>query len=136
MTLSTGRGQLVRALLEGIAAQVAGLIELIAVDLGQPLTRLRVDGGLTRSRVLMQAQADLAQIPIDTYPSPHATALGAAACARMALDSTIGPAAAVGEWLPPHTYQPQWSADQAAEFLTRWNRAAHAALSDPETTSP
>jgi len=136
MTLSTGRGQLVRALLEGIAAQVTGLTELIGADLGQPLTRLRVDGGLTRSRVLMQAQADLAQMPIDTYPSPHATALGAAACARLALDPTIDPAQAVGEWVPQHTYEPRWSADQAAEFITRWKRAAHTALSDRETTTP
>ena len=59
---------------------------LVASDLGQPLTRLRVDGGLTRSAVLMQAQADLARIPVDVYPSLHATALGAAACARLALD--------------------------------------------------
>jgi glycerol kinase len=133
MTLSTDRGQLVRALLEGIAAQVAGLAELIAVDLGQPLTRLRVDGGLTRSHALMQAQADLAQIAIDTYPSPHATALGAAACARLALDTTIDPAEAVGEWVPQHTYEPRWSADQAAEFIARWKRAAHTALSDSQT---
>ena len=136
MTLSTGRGQLVRALLEGIAVQVAGLTELIAIDLGQPLMRLRVDGGLTRSRVLMQAQADLAQLPIDTYPSPHATALGAAACARLGLDPTIDPAQAVGEWVPQHTYEPRWSADQAAEFITRWKRAAHTALSERETTTP
>jgi glycerol kinase len=78
MTLSSGRGQLVRALMEGIAAQVAALADLVATDLGQPLTRLRVDGGLTRSAVLMQAQADLARIPVDVYPSLHATALGAA----------------------------------------------------------
>src|SRR5262245_77990 len=77
MTLSSGRGQLVRALMEGIAAQVAALADLVATDLGQPLTRLRVDGGLTRSAVLMQAQADLARIPVDVYPSLHATALGA-----------------------------------------------------------
>ncbi len=87
MTLSSGRGQLVRALLEGIAAQVAALAGLVASDLGQPLTRLRVDGGLTQSAVLMQAQADLARIPVDVYPSLHATALGAAACARLALDT-------------------------------------------------
>ena len=89
MTLSSGRGHLVRALLEGIAAQVAGLAELVADDLGQPLTRLRVDGGLTRSAVLMQAQADLARIPVEVYPSAHATPLGAAACARLALDPAV-----------------------------------------------
>ena len=86
MSLSSGTGHLVRALLEGIAAQVATLTSLVADDLGRPLTRLRVDGGLTRSRVLMQAQADLAQLPVEVYPSAHATPLGAAACARLSLD--------------------------------------------------
>ena len=116
MTLSSGRGHLVRALLEGIAAQVAELAGLVAADLGGPLTRLRVDGGLTRSRVLMQAQADLAQIPVEVYPSAHATPLGAAACARLALDPAAGLADVIGGWNPEHTYEPAWSADRAAEL--------------------
>jgi glycerol kinase len=133
MTLSSGRGQLVRALLEGIAAQVAALAGLVASDLGQPLTRLRVDGGLTQSAVLMQAQADLARIPVDVYPSLHATALGAAACARMALDSGLGMTDAVGTWTPDHTYQPQWSADRAEEFMSRWMRATESVVAHQET---
>lgn len=133
MTLSTGRGHLVRALLEGIAAQVAALTDLVARDLGQPLSRLRVDGGLTRSAVLMQAQADLAQIPIDVYPSAHATPLGAAACARLALDPGADPAEVVGNWTPQHTYEPQWSADRAAHHLDRWQRAARLSTAAKET---
>jgi glycerol kinase len=132
MTLSTGRGHLVRALLEGIAAQVACLADLVAEDLGQPLTRLRVDGGLTRSAVLMQAQADLARIPVDVYPSAHATPLGAAACARLALDPTADPAEIVGTWTPQRTYEPRWSADRAADHLDRWRRAAEATLTRKE----
>lgn len=128
MTLSSGRGQLVRALLEGIAAQVTALTDLVGTDLGRPLTRLRVDGGLTRSAVLMQAQADLAQLPVEVYPSLHATALGAAACARMALEPALGRADAVGAWTPVHTYQPQWSADRAADHLDRWRRTAESTL--------
>ncbi|MGH3201442.1 MAG: FGGY-family carbohydrate kinase [Streptosporangiaceae bacterium] len=128
MTLSSGRGQLVRALLEGIAAQVAGLTGLIAADLGAPLTRLRVDGGLTRSRVLMQAQADLAQIPVDVYPSAHATPFGAAACARLALDPAADLASLVAGWQPEHTYEPVWAADRAADHLARWYDATPGTL--------
>ncbi|MET0703911.1 MAG: FGGY family carbohydrate kinase [Mycobacterium sp.] len=133
MTLSSGRGHLVRALLEGIAAQVASLADLVGQDLGQPLTRLRVDGGLTRSAVLMQAQADLARIPVEVYPSAHATPLGAAACARLALDPTLSPADVVGTWTPQHTYEPLWSADRAAAHLSRWRQAADAVLVPKES---
>jgi glycerol kinase len=135
MTLSSGRGHLVRALLEGIAAQVACLADLVAQDLGQPLTRLRVDGGLTRSAVLMQAQADLARIPVEVYPSAHATPLGAAACARLALDATLRPADVVGTWTPQRTYEPLWSDDRATEHLARWRQAASAVLTFKETES-
>jgi glycerol kinase len=120
MTLSSGRGHLIRALLEGIAAQVACLADLVTQDLGQPLTRLRVDGGLTRSAVLMQAQADLARIPVEVYPSAHATPLGAAACARLAIEPALSPADVVGTWTPQRTYEPVWSDDRAAEHLARW----------------
>jgi glycerol kinase len=135
MTLSSGRGHLVRALLEGVAAQVACLAGLVAQDLGQPLTRLRVDGGLTRSAALMQAQADLARIPVEVYPSAHATPLGAAACARLALDPALSPADVVGTWTPEHTYEPLWSDERAAEYLTRWRHAADAVRTPSEDQS-
>lgn len=130
MTLSTRRGHLVRSLLDGIAAQVAGLMRAAGDDMGSPLTRLRVDGGLTRSRVLMQAQADLSQVPIDVYPSQHATPLGAAAAARVALKPALSVEDAVGNWLPSETYEPRWSADQALDHLARWEAAAEQSLSE------
>ena len=83
MTLSTGRGHVVLAVLQGIAAQIAELVTAVENDTGQAPSRMRVDGGLTRSRVLMQATADIVGVPVDVYPSPHATALGAAALARL-----------------------------------------------------
>ncbi len=106
MTLSTTVGHLVVAILQGIAAQVAELGSAVAKDLGRPLTRLRVDGGLTRCRTLMQSVADLMQIEIEVYPSAHATALGAAALARMAHDPALSLADAVVPWDAGLTYQP------------------------------
>ena len=124
MTLSTTVGHLVVAILQGIAAQVAELGSAVADDLGRPLTRLRVDGGLTRCRTLMQSVADLMQIEIEVYPSAHATALGAAALARMAHDPGLDLADAVVPWDAGLTYRPRWSGRQAAEFRGRWNAAA------------
>ena len=127
MTLSTTVGHLVVAILQGIAAQVAELGSAVATDLGRPLRRLRVDGGLTRCETLMQSVADLMQIEIDVYPSAHATALGAAALARMAHDPGLPLADAIVAWRPTLTYGPRWSADRAAEFRARWNAAADTA---------
>ena len=76
---------------------------MIAGDLGKPLSSLRVDGGLTRSRALMQAVADLTQLPVELYPSAHATALGAAALARMARQPGLALSHAVLDWTPSTT---------------------------------
>ncbi|MFJ2620334.1 FGGY family carbohydrate kinase [Glutamicibacter sp. NPDC087344] len=128
MTLSTGSEHLVRAVLEGIAAQVAELARAMSADLGQPLQRLRVDGGLTQSRVLMQAVADLMRIPVDVYPSQHATPLGAVALARCAMNPGLSLEEAVIKWQPSQTYEPQWSDAQAEEFSARWRSAAQSLI--------
>ena len=128
LTLATGPGHMVMAVLEGIAAQVAELTDVIASDLGRALTALRVDGGLTRSRTLMQAVADLTQLPVELYPSPHATALGAAALGSMAALPTLSMERAVQIWTPTTTYEPRWTADQAGAFRDRWRATAAATL--------
>ncbi|BBY86093.1 FGGY family carbohydrate kinase [Mycolicibacterium tokaiense] len=120
MTLSTERGHLVLAVLQGIAAQIAELVTAINADTGAPLTRLRVDGGLTRSSVLMQACADLIQVPVDVYPSPHATALGAAGLATLSLHPDRPLGSVIPDWSPAATFDPAWSGDRATEFRSQW----------------
>ena len=127
LSLATRRADLVRAVAHGIAAQVATLGRAIEEDLGRPLERLRVDGGLSRSAVLMKAQADLLQVPVERYPSADATALGVAAFARLGAGAAATPAEAVGDWTPVATFEPRMGADEALERLARW-RAAAAAL--------
>jgi glycerol kinase len=120
MTLSSGPEHLVLAVLQGIAAQVGELARLIANDMGAPLERLRVDGGLTRSRRLMQVVADQLQLEIDVYPSPHATALGAAALARRAIEPGLRLEEAIVPWESSETFKPQWTWGHAEEFRQEW----------------
>jgi glycerol kinase len=128
LSLSTSRAALVRAVLDGIAAQVAWLARAVAYDLGGPLGRLRVDGGLARSRSLLQTQADLLQAPVEVYPSPDATALGTAALARLGAGLATSAADAVVAWTPDATFTPAISSDQAEERLRAWRRAAEATM--------
>jgi glycerol kinase len=133
LSLATGRAELVRSVLLGIAAQVAELADLVAADLvaadlGVPLDRLRVDGGLTNCTTLMQATADLLQVPVDVYPGTHATALGAAACARLAINPARSIEDAVIAWRPARTFEPSWSVDRAAVYRERWRGLIGAGL--------
>ncbi|MFJ3903892.1 FGGY family carbohydrate kinase [Streptomyces sp. NPDC090025] len=127
--LDTGPGQLVRALCEGIAAQVAELAGAAAADLGTPLGTLRVDGGLTRSALLMQTQADLLQRPVEVSALPDATALGAAAVARLGHSPGLAVRDAVPDGKPSAVYEPRISADQAEARMERF-RAAVATVLD------
>jgi len=122
LSLATDRSQIIRAVVDGIAAQVAWLARAVATDVGSPLTRLRADGGLTRSGLLMQTQADLLQAPVDVYPSPNATALGIAALARLGIGAARTVTEAVGTWAPAATYEPRVSADEAELRLREWRR--------------
>ena len=129
MSLATGAGELVRAVVEGVAAQIVELLRVVENDLGRRIDVLRLDGGLTRSSVLVQALADLAQRPIEVYASPHATAMGVATMGRMAFDATISLSEAVWPWQPSAVCAPRWTPDRAADFMLRWARAVQAEVS-------
>jgi len=115
LNLGTERGHLARAVAEGIAASVALLVSAACADLGRPLTSLRVDGGLTRSRLLMQAQADLLQRPVLICRAPDATALGVAALARLGAGDASCAGQALGAAEVEAIVEPQITADEAAE---------------------
>lgn len=126
--LDTSAGHLVRALCEGIAAQVAELAGAVTADRGTPLSVLRVDGGLTRSALLMQTQADLLQRPVEVSALPDVTALGIGAVARVGHDPALPLDRAVPDWRPAAVYEPRIGPDEAAERLGVFRAAVHTLL--------
>ena len=83
LTRATSIADLARATLEGVAFQVADLIDAMNADLPTPLSDLRVDGGMARSDPFLQFQADLLGLPIRRSPQTESTALGAALLAGL-----------------------------------------------------
>jgi glycerol kinase len=126
--LGTTRAHLIRAVIDGLAASVALLAGTVAADLGSPLTSLRVDGGLTRSRVLLQAQADLLQLPVEVYEVPDATALGVAALARLGTGEASSLTEAVGPAEAQTVIEPRIGAAEAAERLAAFSAGLQAVL--------
>ncbi len=76
LTRATTIADLARATLEGVAFQVADLIDAINADLDHPLADLRVDGGMARSDPFLQFQSDLLDLTLQRSPQPESTAAG------------------------------------------------------------
>lgn len=78
LTRGTTASDLARAALEGVAFQVADLVEAVDSDAAQPLTALHVDGGMACNAWFLQCQADLLGLPVLQSLDGEATARGAA----------------------------------------------------------
>ena len=74
LTRGTRAADLACATLEGVAYQVADLIDAAALDAGEPLKSLRVDGGMARNDWFLQCQADILGLPILAAAGTEATA--------------------------------------------------------------
>ena len=64
LTRGSGRPEIVRAVLEGVAHRGADLVEASEQDSGFPIAALRVDGGMTDNDVFVQALADAIGRPV------------------------------------------------------------------------
>ena len=77
LSFGVGKEHILRAVLESIAYQVNDLIRAMTQQAKISLKELRVDGGPTKNRLLMQFQADLLRVPVNCSNIEEASALGA-----------------------------------------------------------
>lgn len=85
MNRSAKKAHIVRAALESIAYQVKDLLDAMTINSDITLKELRVDGGPTGNRFLMQFQADLLYSSINRAEIEEASALGASLMAGLKL---------------------------------------------------
>lgn len=83
ITRGTTAAHLARATLDGIAHEVADLLDAMSEELGAPLAKLRVDGGAAANDLLMSEQAHLANCIIERPYELETTARGAAMLAAV-----------------------------------------------------
>lgn len=84
MSRSTGRAELVKAAEESIAYQITDVVRSMEEATNVPIQSLRVDGGPTRDRYLMQFQSDILGIPVVVPDQEELSGIGAAYCAGIA----------------------------------------------------
>jgi glycerol kinase len=123
ITRGTSAAHIARAALEGIAFQVADVLEVMKEDSGIAMNGLRVDGGASANDMLMQFQADILQVPVVRPKVIETTALGAAYLAGLAVGFWTDRAEVGRAWQAERTFEPRMSADQAAHRRARWRQA-------------
>src|SRR6202142_3963596 len=123
LTRGTTAAHLARATLEGIALQVRDLLEAMVKDAKRPLRRLRVDGGAAANDLLMQFQADVADVVVERPADVEATGRGAAMLAALGAGVIHGMAEAAAMAGVESTFQPRMAPAERGAHIARWNEA-------------
>jgi glycerol kinase len=118
LTRGSGRAEVVRAVLEGIAHRGADLLEAAVTDAGTPVESLRVDGGMSANAVFVQALANACARPVELSPVLEATTLGAAYLAGMAVGTWSDEEDIARAWSPRAVIEPSARLDR-----DRWTEA-------------
>ena len=123
ITRGTTAAHVARATLEGVAQQVADLVEAMHADAGHALEILRVDGGAAASDFLMQLQADLLGVPLERPRVVETTAQGTAFMAGLASGLWADAQQLDRVRAVDRRFEPAWSVDRREAARARWKSA-------------
>ena len=127
MTRGTGRAHLIRAALESIAFQSADLFACMSRDSGATPQVLRVDGGASANRFLMQFQSDILNTAVQRPAVAETTGLGVALMCGLALGIYTSLEDTARNWHSVDTFTPSMPREERNARLHDWERAVKAA---------
>jgi glycerol kinase len=125
ITRGTTAAHLARATLEGIAMQVLDLLSAMARDAKRRLGdsgALRVDGGACRNDLLMQFQADVADVVVERPVEVESTGRGAAMLAGVGA-GLVSMADAAKMLTVQRRFEPAMAPDVRKRHLDQWQDA-------------
>ncbi len=125
ITRSTEAKHIARAALEGIAFQVADVIKAMQEHL--PIKELRIDGGVTENRLLMEIQTDLLRLPLLKSRSRELTALGAAYLAGLSIGYWKNQEEIAKQWQEKERFAPNLSINELSEKRRLWKKGVRCA---------
>jgi glycerol kinase len=123
MTRGTGRAEMVRAVLEGVAHRGADLLAAAESDTALTVAELRLDGGMSANGIVVQALADFTGRPVAVSPVTEATTLGAAYLAGLAVGVWVDEAETAALFRPKRLAEPTLSDDARAAARARFAAA-------------
>jgi xylulokinase/glycerol kinase len=129
LTMATTRADMARAVVEGIAFEIASNLALFE-GLGVPIHSVRIAGGLTTLELFNHIQASAFGKTVQRYDNTEASSLGAlmSACVTLGLYATYKDA--FNTILPsePHSYLPEASMTRKYQHMRERKDALYEAL--------
>ena len=92
-------------------------------DFGQNISSLRVDGGGSENRLLMQIQANMLGVPIERSAVLQSTGMGAANMAGLAVGFWKSIEEVANRWRSDVVFDPEISIDEREDLYSRWKIA-------------
>ncbi len=123
LTRGTSRGHIARAAIEAMAYQSKDLIRVMEEDLKEKIHFIKVDGGASVNKLLVQFQSDILEIPVIRPVLAETTALGAARLAGLAVDF-YSREDFVDEYA--ERYQPSMDHESVEKLYSKWLKAIEA----------
>ena len=123
LTRGTTRANIIRAALESIAFQTNDLLTAMQEDTGTPFSILKVDGGASRSDVILQLQSDLLGITVDRPVNTETTAQGAAFMAGLGVGLWKDESEISAIRRSAKTFAPKMDEAERLEMLQGWKHA-------------
>lgn len=132
LTTATKRGDIVRALLEGLCYEMLGIIEGMQKISNTSIHSIYAIGGAAKSDFWLQMKADVTGIVIRSKHVPEAAALGAAMLAGIGAGIYASPADAVAKVCHPEkVYTPnQENHKKYRQIYERLNKGLYPALAE------
>lgn len=123
VTRGTSKAHVCRAVLESIAYESLDLFNAMEQGSGQRISELRVDGGASRSRFLMQYQSDILHCTVKQPVCLETTALGSAMLAGLAVGVWDSLEELSTIWKLRKEYTPTLNLGDETAAVKRWHRA-------------
>jgi glycerol kinase len=129
LTRGTTRAHIARATLEAMALQNVDILQAMQADLGQKMKSVRVDGGASANRLLMQMQADYLGVAVVKPRMIETTSLGAGFLAGLGSGIISSKKEILKNWKIDREFKTQISAGERALRLKAWHIAVGRARS-------
>lgn len=123
ITRGVNKCHIIRATLESLAYQVNDVLEAMKADSGIKLSALKVDGGASANNFLMQAQADIIDVPVNRPHCVETTAMGAAYLAGLAVGYWTNKEDVLNNWRIDKTFIPSIDTYKRDSMIKGWNKA-------------